>query len=236
MIINYQNYYKKHINFHRENKDEKNNEIIKILKKVKNKPKNIIDIGCGSGDILKNTINFFNIKKGVGIDLSADAIKEAKKNTIKNINFIQTNIFNFHPKNKFDLALMMDIIEHIKDDKKLIDKISYIANSAIIKIPIENVFINNFFKKITFGKLDACNETFLKYGHIHHYNKNEIIKLLKSNKKLKIIKINNMPVPKRSKKIWEMIRLLFYPIWFINEEFYQKIIGGFLVIYVKFNK
>jgi len=230
-------YYVKNNNFHRENKNEKISEIIKILEN-KDKPKSVLDIACGAGDILKIIAKKYNIERGVGIDISKLAIKEARKDLDKNQNleFLEMDIFNYKINNKFDLALMMDIVEHIEDDKNFLEFISNLANSFIIKVPIENVFINKFLKFISFGKINACNETYEKYGHIHHYSRKDFIDLLKQIEFFEIIEINNMPMPKRSRILWEIVRILGLPIWFLNQKIYQKIIGGFLVVYIKIKK
>ncbi|MEC8100065.1 MAG: glycosyltransferase [Pseudomonadota bacterium] len=74
----------------------------------------ILELGCGTGNLLKS----LNPVYGVGIDVSKEIIKEAKKEN-KGINFIQGDISNLSsllPKReKFDYIIMSDTIGYLED-------------------------------------------------------------------------------------------------------------------------
>ncbi len=56
--------------------------IYKLVKYFNNKKINILDIGTGSGCILLSILKELSSSRGIGIDISANAIKIAKKNAI----------------------------------------------------------------------------------------------------------------------------------------------------------
>jgi len=83
----------------------------KPLEKVK-----ILDIGCGGG-LLSEPMSRLGAEV-TGIDASDKNISiaklHAKKNNL-NIKYFCTSPENFNPKNKFDVVLNMEIIEHVED-------------------------------------------------------------------------------------------------------------------------
>lgn len=90
--------------------NKKANYLVKIVKKLKN-VKNILDIGCGVG-ILVDKLNKANYKSS-GIDSSKEAICFAKKNFSGEFHIATAN--NFKPKNKYDLVIATQLIEHLNN-------------------------------------------------------------------------------------------------------------------------
>lgn len=89
-----------------------------VLSHLKKKPKNILDIGCGTGGHL----NYFNKKKinTVGIDFSKQMIKIAKKKN-PGLSFFHKDAKNFLFKSKFDLITsLFHVTSYIKKDKDLL--------------------------------------------------------------------------------------------------------------------
>ena len=72
----------------------------------------ILDIGCGTGAILKELSQTYN---AVGIDMSPLAIEYSKKRGLANV--FQMTVQEF-PRDKFNVKgiLLLDVIEHIDDD------------------------------------------------------------------------------------------------------------------------
>ena len=69
------------------------------------------------------------------------------------------SIINKYTKKKFDLILLADVLEHIKDDKKIVNKLSKsLKNNGFILITVPSY-------KILFSKKDII------LGHYRRYSK-----------------------------------------------------------------
>ena len=97
------------------------NELNKIFLKSKNKSKHLIDIGCGAGFTIKSLKDKF---KCIGIEPDKHFIRFAHKNT--GVPIKKGFLPNGLPKlrNKADIVLLLDVLEHVKEDKKSLKKIS----------------------------------------------------------------------------------------------------------------
>jgi len=95
-----------------------------LLNHPKEKKLTIIDVGCGSGDILRSVANFGrrnNYKMTlIGVDANPTAISYAKKLSKKyhEILFLTENIFsNDFEKRKFDVLLATLFLHHFNKDE-----------------------------------------------------------------------------------------------------------------------
>jgi len=101
-----------------------------LLKDFSKSLGDILDVGCGFGDLLMFLEqNDFNFKSYMGIDVSNEMVNIAKKeNGDLRVDFLQTDFFEFKFKKLFDLILM--------------------SGSLNLKLPIESLSrVELFFKK-----------------------------------------------------------------------------------------
>ena len=75
--------------------------IHEVIKHVKNKKINILDIGTGTGCILLSMLKELNFSRGTGIDISSKAIKTAKINS-KKLNLSNRAKFKVFDLNKYN--------------------------------------------------------------------------------------------------------------------------------------
>ena len=90
-----------------------------ILKKnIKKKKIKILDFGCGVGINLEMLSKFGDL---TAYDDNKIVLKFIRKKFLnRKIRFIDT----LNDKKKYDLIVAMDVIEHIDDDKKIVDKLN----------------------------------------------------------------------------------------------------------------
>jgi 2-polyprenyl-6-hydroxyphenyl methylase/3-demethylubiquinone-9 3-methyltransferase len=157
--------------------------------------KNVLDIGCGGGLISESLAK--KKAKVTGIDENIYSIKQAKEHakiSSLKITYINQSIDSFFKKNKkkFDLILCLEVLEHVDNVKKTLDKITKLLNPGAILILST---INRNLKSLIFAKI--FGEYILNWIPIgtHQFEKflkpEEISELLKL-KKIKIKKIKGL--------------------------------------------
>ena len=133
-----------------------------ILKKYIDKKKLILDYGCGVGINLGMLSKFGKVSY---YDKSRFAINYVKKNYSNRNFFLNINKL-YKYKKKFDLIVATDVIEHIKNDKKEVIKISRLLKKngyILITVP-------------AFQSLYSSKDISLK--HYRRYNKENLRNLL----------------------------------------------------------
>ena len=117
--------------------------IYKILNYFKNRKINILDIGTGSGCILLSLLKELKFSRGVGIDVSAKAIKVAKINAKKLdlLNCSKFKVFNINKFNigKYDLIVSNPPYIPFKDLKNLSKDITNYEPSIAINGGIDGL-------------------------------------------------------------------------------------------------
>ena len=94
----------------------------------------VLDLGCGKGEILLYIISSKDIK-AVGVEIDGSNINEC---IASGINVIEQNIDegldNFID-NSFDVVIMSQTIQVLKDPRKALQEITRIGNDCIVTIP-----------------------------------------------------------------------------------------------------
>jgi len=144
--------------------------IKKYIKKNNHRKKfNILDFGAGSG------VNI-NMLSKIGFVNIYEPHKKTRNYLKKNFNDSKKyKILDNIKKKKFDLIVLADVLEHIKNDRIILDKLYKCLNNdgfLLITVPAYNFL---------FSKKDE------KLGHFRRYRKLNIIKIFR---KFKIIKLS----------------------------------------------
>jgi len=139
----------------------------KILKKYNNKKKiAALDVGSGAG-FYSEILYSKGIKNITCLDSSIGMLKQIK---IKKAKLVNKNIFQFRSKNKFDLIIVMGVIEFVSNYKNFLKQATRFAKKdtvIIILMPSKNLF--SFFYYI-FHLING--------NLIHLYNANKIANYL----------------------------------------------------------
>jgi len=144
----------------------------KFLKENTSRKASILDVGGGAGLILK-AISEHIEKNGrkvqqYALDLSAEMLKVQKKNNPR-AKMIQGNIkkTTFADK-QFDLALMIDVLEHIPQPEEALKELQRISKYAIFKVPLESNLHDKLMNFATKGR--HRKRIIESIGHINVYN------------------------------------------------------------------
>lgn len=93
---------------------------MKILQKLSECAKNILDLGCGAGTRLNSLL--VKNQSATGVDITQEALNMGKKN-YSSIKFINANLENVPLKdNGFDLVYSACVLEHLINPTKVIDE------------------------------------------------------------------------------------------------------------------
>ncbi len=85
---------------------------------------NVLNIGCNLGYLDIGLSPY--VKSVRGIDIRPNAIQtarnRAKKQKIRNVHFTVQSGFDLDEKEKYDIVLLSDVLEHVKEQKRFLEK------------------------------------------------------------------------------------------------------------------
>ncbi len=155
-------YLKYNPNWHEEDSLFKAEKIIKILNKNNISFNSIAEVGCGVGEISRILSKNYKDAKFVGFDISKEVIDIANKKETDRLSFLNEDITK---SNKFfDVIIMADVFEHVKDYLGFIENLSTHANYIVFHIPLDISI-----QKILFPKRIIRNRK--EVGHLHYFIK-----------------------------------------------------------------
>jgi len=151
-----------------------------IIKTIKNKFAYILDIGTGTGCILLSILSEIKKAKGVGIDISKNAIKVAKKNSSnfglnKRVNFITKSLDKIY-NCKFDLVVSNPPYIKTSDIKNLSDDIRKFEPKIALDGGKDGLDV---IKKIIYKSKSILKKSgllALEIGYGQHYKVSQLLK------------------------------------------------------------
>lgn len=110
-------------------------QVRKILERNGLNPQSIVEVGCGSGDILRHLRGAYNGVKLVGYDISPQA-QAFWHDDSEDIDFY---LEDFHQKNVsfYDVLLMADVFEHVRDPFSFLEQSKHHAKHFVFHIPLD---------------------------------------------------------------------------------------------------
>jgi len=117
------------------NRDIRLNNIVHLLKRyLQRSPQRLLDVGCGDGYFAKYLGDILNVKYVYGIDISENAIQEAKNYGVRAVRMdIDEEDFPFE-NGFFDLILCANLIELVFDPDHLLKEIYRVLDFRGISI------------------------------------------------------------------------------------------------------
>ncbi len=137
----------------------------------------VLDVGCGDGFFMEllRGLGFENL---LGIDPSRSMVEKAKK---KGLNVELKDVYGLNEKNKYDIVLLMDVLEHLEKPEEALRKLwDILAPNGILylNIPICDSLALRCWRLIT---LTSREELVLGWDetHTNAYSKKELSSLLR---------------------------------------------------------
>jgi 2-polyprenyl-3-methyl-5-hydroxy-6-metoxy-1,4-benzoquinol methylase len=104
-------------------------------------PKNILEIGCGEGYVLR-ALRDAGVRCPMrGIDFSETAIAEARDRVPEAEFLVQDAAALADDGQRFDVVLMIEVLEHLPDPKRMLEVLSRLAERhVVLSVPWEPFF------------------------------------------------------------------------------------------------
>ena len=106
----------------------------------------VLDIGCGNGYLTYDISE--KAKKVVAVDLDRKNIELARKKFFRqNITYLVGDATKLNLKEKFDVVVLSNILEHIEDRHSFLARIYTLAEKFLIRVPMLNRDWLTYYKK-----------------------------------------------------------------------------------------
>jgi len=157
---------------------EKVTSIVQLLSINKIRPKTIIELGCGMGEVIGECKARNLAEEYYGVDYSEEAILYMNKQFPD----IKTLVADFSERSTpftdkhFDVVIVSHVLEHLQDPEimfRFLEKINF--SYLIIEVPLEDLILGRVKAEIIKSREEN------KAGHVQFYTPSKIRYLLNSN-------------------------------------------------------
>lgn len=131
-----------------------------------------IDLGCYEGSVVKR---YSKVDRAVGVEICQAAVDW--NNSFNQGEFIQSAIEEFETDERFDTVSCMEVIEHVPDDKKIIEKMLQLlkpGGTAYLSTPYQ--YYGNVVNMITTWELEGR-----LFDHVRSYDEFTLKDILPDN-------------------------------------------------------
>jgi len=148
-------------------------DVSEFIKDAGLNPKSVCEIGCGAGGVLAELSKTWPGAGFCGYEIAPAAARFWEKTKRSNIKFVLGDFFKLN-KERYDLVLLLDVIEHIADPYAFLNNLLGAAEHYLFYIPLD------------LSALSVARETPIltvrhKVGHINYFTKNLALELLKDS-------------------------------------------------------
>lgn len=220
-IYNDNTYLANNPTWHEEDSSYKASKIYELLLRNNISFNTAAEFGCGAGEILVQLSTKYPNAQFKGFDISKDAFLIASQKQNEKIQFKLKDVNDVE--DKFDLSLVMDVIEHLENYFSFIDAVHSKSKYTVFHIPLDMNLWSLFREQMLI-------ESKQRVGHIHNFTENFILEILR-DKGFKVIdKLYTEPsfkiLSSKQKFINGLRKLLFK----ISNRFCVKTIGGYSIM------
>jgi SAM-dependent methyltransferase len=166
-------YLAKNPTWHAEDSGWKANKILAMIRKHDLTPRAVGEIGCGSGEVLVHLREWLDPWVVFhGYDIANDAYDMARPKERDNLVFHCTDVLQ-DPTVRFDLLLVVDVLEHIEDYIGFLHKIKKKGDYKLFHIPLE-------LSVQTVLRAAPIRHSREQFGHLHYFTEETAIATIES--------------------------------------------------------
>lgn len=155
----------------------------------------IIDLGCDVG-FLGSILSLFKKKFEIhGVDINKKNLTIAKK-YYKKVYLLDLNEQKWPIKEKFEIAVLADMLEHLYNPQTVIAKVlKLLKKRGILIISVPNIAFWWARLQILLGRFPKENRGIFDRTHIHFYTRDTLSRLLLSFPEIKIESFHQTTLP-----------------------------------------
>jgi SAM-dependent methyltransferase len=166
-------------NWDRQDAPWKAAKVLSLLADHQISPTSICEVGCGSGDILAQLAKALPKARMTGFDVSpqvADFWKVHQQAHGVGDGGIEFHLEDFHATNrqKFDVLLMLDVFEHVRDPYSFLELSRPHASYFVFHVPLD-------LSAVSVARRGPLLRVRDKVGHLHFYTKDLALATLRDS-------------------------------------------------------
>lgn len=169
-IYNSGTYLENNPTWHEEDADWKAAHVLQILRKNDISPATMCEVGCGVGGVVSALARELPDVRFQGFDISSIALDRAKEKSSENLHFQQGS--PFESETKFDVALALDVFEHVEDYFSFLRNMREISTYQIYNVPLD-LSVRSMVQSSILADMRE------RIGHLHYFNKDTALATLR---------------------------------------------------------
>ncbi len=158
--------------WHAEDSPWKAEQILRIISNNGIHPDNIAELGCGAGVILRELSEkeYLRDVQFKGYDISPQAIALCEANAGERVSFFCQDLLSDNASDHFDVLLVIDVFEHVRDHMGFLEKCRGKAEHKIYHIPLD-IHVSSVLR-------NAFIDGRYSLGHLHYFTADSAIATL----------------------------------------------------------
>jgi Methyltransferase domain len=206
-------YLAKNPTWHEEDAGWKFGHLAQLLDRNSLRPASVIEVGTGSGEVLRLVSERFPEADCVGFDISPQAIKIAAQKSRPKLAFRQGSALG---QSGYELALAMDVFEHVEDYLGFLRQMPALAEYQAYNIPLDLSARYVLQPHLIMGARESV-------GHLHYFIKDTALASLVDTGHEVIDFVYHSPSFSRKDAKGALRRWLFR----LNPDLCVRLMGGF---------
>lgn len=208
--------------WHEEDSAWKASKIAAILERNEIVPKNVVEVGCGAGEVLRSLSEHYPDSKFEGYEISGDAFRLCEPRSSPNLNFFHSDFLLKEGVSDIDLVMAIDVFEHVEDFYGFLRSIKEKGRYKVFHIPLD-LSVQSILRVAPILKMRNM------VGHIHYFTKETALAALRDTDYTIVDQFYTAGGTELPDRGWKAnaVRLPRKLLFSINQDLAVRILGGY---------
>lgn len=158
--------------WHQDDSAWKFNHILTILDRNRIAPATLCEVGCGAGGIVELLARHWPASRVEGYEISPHAYAMCAGRQAPNLSFTQGSPFDGEA--RFDVAMAIDVIEHVEDPFAFARALGRISTHQVLHIPLD-------MNALAVARGWVIDNARNDIGHLHYFTQSTALSLLQES-------------------------------------------------------